>query len=74
MENYESKAKTTTIKCTSRCSVNIGTSYYTVEYAEERSISEDCDLNMEREILWNDVNAEVDMQIEDIYKTFGAKK
>ena len=62
---YESKAIITSIKATSRASVKIGDSYYTLEYCEERVIPdvEDVDINSERRILWDTVNAEVDNQI-----------
>lgn len=69
---YEIKAITKTIKATSRASVKVGDSYYTVEYSEERLIPEigDVEIQKEKQFLWNDVNAECDNQIEDILKTF----
>ena len=69
---YESKAITKTIKATSRASVKVGESYYTVEYSEERIIPdmEGIDIEKERQFLWEDTNAECDNQIEDILKTF----
>lgn len=69
---YESKAKVTKISATSRSAVKIRDNYYTVEYTEERSIPdiEDVDLDAERSMLWNDVNATVDNQVEEIVKTF----
>ena len=65
MDGYESKAIITSIKATSRASVKIGDSYYTLEYCEERVIPDvdDIDIATERELLWNTVNAEVDNQI-----------
>ena len=65
MESYESKAIITSIKATSRASVKIGDSYYTLEYCEERMIpdTDDIDINTERRMLWDTVNAEVDNQI-----------
>lgn len=68
MEEYESKAIISTIKATSRASVKIGDSYYTMEYCEERVIPDvdDVDIATERQILWDTVNAEVDNQINDI--------
>lgn len=67
-EIYESKAIISTIKATSRASVKIGDSYYTMEYCEERVIPDidDVDIATERQILWDTVNAEVDNQINDI--------
>jgi CTP:phosphocholine cytidylyltransferase-like protein len=69
---YESKAIIKTIKATSRASVKVGESYYTVEYSEERIIPdiEEVNIEEERQLLWDDVNAECDNQIEDILKTF----
>ena len=69
---YESKAIIKTIKATSRASVKVGESYYTVEYSEERIIPdiEGVNIEAERQLLWDDVNAECDNQISDILKTF----
>lgn len=69
---YEIKAKTTTIKAISRASVKLGEKYYTVEYGEERTLPDtnDVNLDIEREALWDDVNKECDGQIEEILKTF----
>ena len=68
----ESKAKTITIRATSRASVKIKDNFYTVEYCEERTIPQDIEVNIqqERNLLWDKVNAECDGQIEDILKTF----
>ena len=63
-------ARTTTIKASSRASVKVGDSYYTVEWTEERSIDETDDVEEERANLWECCNTEVDNQIEDILKTF----
>lgn len=70
--NYESKAITTQIRATSRASVKVKDNFYTVEYTEERTIPDlpDVDLVKERTMLWDCVNNEVDMQIEDIIKSF----
>lgn len=66
------KAKTTSIKFTSRASVKIGESYYTVEAQEERMIPdiEGINIDEERKDLWNTVNQQCDDQIADILKTF----
>lgn len=68
MAAYVSQAIIGTIKATSRASVKINDSYYTMEYCEERIIpdTEDVDIVAEREILWDAVNSEVDNQIHDI--------
>lgn len=72
---YEVKGKTTKITATSRVAIKIKDNYYTVEYSEERSINEDesTDMERERQCLFDDVNAVVDAQAEDIVKTFQKK-
>lgn len=62
--------KITTIKATSRASVKIHDSFYTIEYGEERSLDETDNVEEEREALWQDCNGEVDKQIEDILNSF----
>ncbi len=71
-KKYVQKATTTKITAVSRCAVKIKDNYYTVEFSEERSIPdiEDIDIDTERSILWDDVNAVVDQQINDILDTF----
>lgn len=66
--------KVTSIKASSRASVKVGDSYYTVEYCEEHSLDENDDITDEREKLWNTCNTEVDNQIEDILNTFSKKR
>lgn len=67
---YEPKAKTTTIKVSSRASVKIRDNFFTVEYCEERTIPdiEGVNIDAERDFLWNDCNKQVDDQIEQIIK------
>ena len=69
-KQYELKAVTTSMRITSRASVKVGESFYTVEYCEERSIPQDADVNKERELLWQVCNEECDKQIEDILKVY----
>lgn len=69
-EEYKTVSITTSIKASSRMSVNIDKNYFTVEFTEERSVPADCDLAKEREALWDTVNAECDNQIQVIYETF----
>jgi len=66
------KGKTTAIRFTSRASVKVGDSFYTVEACEERTIPDLEDVNMEeeRQDLWDTVNTECDNQIQEILKTF----
>ena len=75
MEEYTSKAIVTKIQATSRVAIKIRDNYYTVEYLEERMIPDvpDIDLDAERTMLFNAVNAEVDRQAEDIVKSFQKK-
>lgn len=65
--------KTLTIRATSRASVKVADSFYTVEYCEERSIDPDDNVEEERKKLWDTCNDEVDGQIEDILKSFSRK-
>lgn len=69
---YETKATVTKISATSRVAVKIRDNFYTIEYSEERSIPdvEDVDMKKERQMLFDDVNATVDDQVEDIVKSF----
>ena len=73
------KAKTTAIRFTSRASIKVGDSFYTVEACEERMIPDidpyvdDIDIEEERRELWDTVNTECDNQIQDILKTFSKK-
>ena len=65
---YQSKAVINKITATSRISTKIGETFYTLEYSEERLVPEDADIIEERKLLWDAVNAEVDNQVEDIYR------
>ena len=69
---YETKATVTKISATSRVAVKIRDNFYTIEYSEERSIPdvEGVDMKKERQMLFDDVNATVDDQVEDIVKSF----
>ncbi len=69
---YESKAIIKTISATSRASIKIRDNFFTVEYQEERIIPdvEGINIEEERRLLWDTVNAECDNQIEEISKTF----
>ena len=72
---YKVKGISTKITATSRVAIKIKDNYYTVECSEERSIPdvEGVDIEKERQALFDDVNATVDGQIEDIYNTFNKK-
>ena len=69
-KEYKSVAKTTCIRATSRASVKIGDSFYTLEYCEERALPDNADVEKERALLWDVVNNECDNQIQDVLKTF----
>lgn len=71
-KEYKSVAKITVIAATSRASVKIKDSYFTVEYHEERAIPDGAkvDIEKERQLLWDAVNGECDNQIEEISRTF----
>lgn len=64
------KAVTTSIRATSRASLKIKDSFYTVEWCEERSVPEGANLEEERAALWETCNLEVDKQCDDIVKMF----
>lgn len=72
MSDYISKAKTKTIKATSRASVKVNDSFYTLEYTEERTIPQTSNVNiqLEKDLLWDEVNSQVDKQIEDVLRAF----
>lgn len=72
-KDYTPVAKTTTIKATSRASIKIRDSFFTLEYTEERTVPDylsEGDIMLERQALWDTVNAEVDNQIEDTIKNY----
>lgn len=64
---YTSKAKISKISATSRASVKIRDSYFTLEYTEERVIPEieGVDIEAERALLWQTVNDQVDIQVNE---------
>ena len=65
--------KVTTIRATSRASVKINDSFYTVEWCEEHSLDPEDNVEEERKNLWQICNDEVDGQIEDILKSFAKR-
>lgn len=69
---YVSKAKTTSIKFTSRISMKVNETFYTIEACEERMIPDidGVDIEKERQMLWDTVNDECDRQAEDIMKMY----
>lgn len=69
---YTQKAIPTIIKATSRISLKVGETFYTLEYTEERSIPdfEETNIEKERQFLWDTVNAEVDKQAEEVQNLY----
>ena len=74
-KKYEQKAITTTLRFTSRASIKIGESFYTMEACEERIIPDlpDIDIEQERKLLWDTVNEEVDNQLIEVKQVYGQK-
>ena len=72
MKPTVSKAVTTKITATSRISLKKGETFYTLEFSEERTIPavEGVDIALERKLLWDTVNTEVDNQAEDVQKMY----
>ena len=72
MKEYESQAVTTSIQAHSRISVKLNDTFYTFEFVETREFPVDLidegriDLNKERELLWDNVHAQVDKQVQDV--------
>ena len=66
---------TTKITATSRASVKVNDNYYTLEFSEERTVPdiEGIDLKKEKELLWDEVNSQVDKQVEDVLKMYGER-
>jgi hypothetical protein len=63
---YTPQSITTSIKAESGLSVETKKGWYRFTYSEERIVPETADIDKERELLWNDVNREVDRQAEEI--------
>ena len=64
-----SRAKTTSIKFTSRASLKLGDSFYTFEACIEKSIPEDVteeEYSAIKDELWGELNNEVDNQAVEI--------
>jgi hypothetical protein len=62
--------KVNTIKFSSRASVKIGDSFFTVEYGEERELDKDDNYQEEVQRLIDDCNKQVDDQILEIKQMF----
>lgn len=72
MKDYESQAVTTSIQAHSRISVKLNDTFYTFEFMEERQFPIDLmdestiDFAKEKELLWDEVHAQVDKQVQDV--------
>jgi len=64
--NYIPSSKTTEIRADSGASVEVKGKWYKFMYGETRTISADANVAIERELLWEDVNSEIDSQIEQV--------
>lgn len=67
---FEPLGVTTTITAESGLSVDLKDKYgnsrwYKFNYTEQRTVPAGCDLDKEKELLWADVNATVDQQLEE---------
>lgn len=70
---YRQQAKTVKISGTSKATVQIKNNYYSFSYSEERELPEDdtrTNIEKERELLWETLNAEVDKQIDEITQLY----
>lgn len=69
IEDYKSQATTTTIKASSKVSIKIKDTFYTLDFTEERALPPEIDttnIAIEKELLWGAVHAQVDQQIQEI--------
>ena len=69
---YQSQAVPTVIRANSRISVKLQETFYTFEFMEERQFPIDLveegtiDFAKEKEMLWDEVHAQVDKQVQDV--------
>jgi hypothetical protein len=68
--SYEIKGKPTKITATSRSAIKVHDNFYTIEASEERSVSDDIDMESEFDALFNELNDVVDKQVKNIVDTF----
>lgn len=70
---YVQQAKTVKISGTSKATIQIGNNYFSFSYSEERELPiEQSDVNLEEEkkLLWDTLNAEVDKQLEEVSNAY----
>jgi hypothetical protein len=68
---YESLGECESIQATSRISAKLHDTFYTFEFVKKvnfpQNVRDKINLNKEKDILWNEVNEEVDNQIQFIF-------
>ena len=78
MAEYVSRAIPTEISAVSRAALKLGDNFYTVEVSEKRIIKpedlEGIDMHLEYAELFDELNASVDAQCEEIVKTFATRR
>lgn len=60
------KGITSVIRAESGVSCELNGTWYKFMYSEERIVPEGCDIEAEKQALWDSVNAEVDAQVEAV--------
>lgn len=65
---YCAKGVTTVIRAESGLTREINGTYFKFMFSEERVLPEGCDIEAEKQALWESVNAEVDAQLEAVRK------
>lgn len=73
---YEVKGKTTKITAISRCAIKVKDNYYTMELSEERVLPDDAEICLDKEYdaLFNDINAEIDKQCQDVLNSIKSNR
>lgn len=64
--NNCAKGLTSVIRAESGLSVEVNGRWYKFTFSEERILPEGCDIEAEKQALWDSVNAEVDAQFEAV--------
>ena len=73
MTEYVQQGKTVKISGTSKVTIQLRNNYYSFSYSEERELPEDqsrVNIEKERELLWETLNAEVDKQMDEVTKLY----
>ena len=64
--NLHAKGITSVIRAESGVSCEIGGRWFKFMFSEERILPEGCDIEAEKQALWDSVNAQVDAQVEAV--------